>query len=55
MRRLVNELPDEATVYPTHGFGTSAPAPPPPTPTVHRRAGTTSDPALIQDEQDFVG
>ena len=54
VRRLVAELPGEATVLPTHGFGSFCSA----TPT-SGDASTVAEqaqvnPALTQDEQDFV-
>ncbi len=54
VRRLVDVLPGEAEVYPTHGFGSFCAA----TPT-SGDASTVADqartnPALTQDEQDFV-
>jgi hydroxyacylglutathione hydrolase len=55
VRRLVDELPGEAAVYPTHGFGSfcaSTPASGADGSTVGQEA--TSNPALTQDEQDFV-
>jgi hydroxyacylglutathione hydrolase len=53
-RRLVNELPTDAVVYPTHGFGSFCSATPP-----SGEASTVGDqrtvnPALTQGEQDFV-
>ena len=55
VRRLVAELPAEAAVYPTHGFGSfcaSTPASGADGSTVGQQA--TSNPALTQDEQDYV-
>ncbi|HSK58311.1 MAG TPA: MBL fold metallo-hydrolase [Actinomycetospora sp.] len=55
VRRLVAELPGGAAVYPTHGFGSfcaSTPASGADGSTVGEEA--TSNPALTQDEQDFV-
>ena len=55
VRRLVAELPAEAAVYPTHGFGSfcaSTPASGTDGSTVGQEA--TSNPALTQDEQDYV-
>jgi glyoxylase-like metal-dependent hydrolase (beta-lactamase superfamily II)/rhodanese-related sulfurtransferase len=55
VRRLVDELPGEAAVYPTHGFGSfcaSTPASGADGSTVGQEAA--SNPALTQDEQDFV-
>ncbi len=54
VRRLVAELPGEADVYPTHGFGSFCAATPTSgdTSTVADQART--NPALTQDEQDFV-
>ena len=55
VRRLVAELPGEAAVYPTHGFGSfcaSTPASGADGSTVGQEA--TTNPALTQDEQDFV-
>lgn len=55
VRRLVAELPAEAAVYPTHGFGSfcaSTPASGADGSTVGQEA--TSNPALTQDEQDYV-
>ena len=54
VRRLVGELPAEAVVYPTHGFGSFCSATPP-----SGEASTVGDqrsvnPALTQDEQEFV-
>jgi glyoxylase-like metal-dependent hydrolase (beta-lactamase superfamily II)/rhodanese-related sulfurtransferase len=54
VRRLVDELPADAVVYPTHGFGSFCSATPP-----SEEASTVGDqrtvnPALTQDEQDFV-
>ena len=55
VRRLVAELPGEAAVYPTHGFGSFCAS----TPTSGADGSTvgqeaTINPALTQDEQDFV-
>jgi hydroxyacylglutathione hydrolase len=55
VRRLVAELPAAAAVYPTHGFGSfcaSTPASGADGSTVGQEA--TSNPALTQDEQDYV-
>ncbi|MBP2372003.1 MBL fold metallo-hydrolase [Pseudonocardia parietis] len=55
VRRLVAELPAEAAVYPTHGFGSfcaSTPASGADGSTVGQEA--TTNPALTQDEQDYV-
>jgi len=55
VRRLVDELPAEAAVYPTHGFGSfcaSTPASGADGSTVGQEAAT--NPALTQDEQDYV-
>ncbi|GAA4757985.1 MBL fold metallo-hydrolase [Actinomycetospora chibensis] len=54
VRRLVDELPGAAVVYPTHGFGSFCSATPP-----SGEASTVGDqrtvnPALIQGEQEFV-
>ena len=55
VRRLVDELPGEAAVYPTHGFGSfcaSTPASGADDSTVAQEAA--ANPALTQNEQDFV-
>jgi len=55
VRRLVAELPAAAAVYPTHGFGSfcaSTPASGADGSTVGQEA--TTNPALTQDEQDYV-
>lgn len=55
VRRLAAELPAEAAVYPTHGFGSfcaSTPASGADGSTVGQEAST--NPALTQDEQDYV-
>ncbi|MDD7939601.1 MBL fold metallo-hydrolase [Actinomycetospora lutea] len=54
VRRLVDELPADAVVYPTHGFGSFCSATPP-----SEEASTVGDqrtmnPALTQDEEAFV-
>ncbi|MFR9802810.1 MBL fold metallo-hydrolase [Pseudonocardia sp. RS010] len=55
VRRLVDELPAKAAVYPTHGFGSfcaGTPASGADGSTVGQEA--SSNPALTQDEQDYV-
>jgi hydroxyacylglutathione hydrolase len=54
VRRLADEVPADAEVYPTHGFGSfcSASAVEQDSSTIGRERGT--NPALTKDEQDFV-
>jgi hydroxyacylglutathione hydrolase len=54
VRRLADELPDGAQVYPTHGFGSfcSASSVDEDSSTIGRQR--TSNPALTEDEQTFV-
>ena len=54
VRRLVDELPAEAVVYPTHGFGSFCSATPPSGEASTVGDQRTANPALTQDEQDFV-
>ena len=54
VRRLAAELPDDAAVYPTHGFGSFCSATPPSGDASTIGEQRTANPALTQDEQDFV-
>ena len=54
VRRLADELPDSAEVYPTHGFGSFCSATPSSGDTSTIAEQRTSNPALTQDEQTYV-
>ncbi|MDD7931930.1 MBL fold metallo-hydrolase [Actinomycetospora straminea] len=54
VRRLVGELPADAVVYPTHGFGSFCSATPPSGEASTVGDQRTANPALTQDEQEFV-
>ncbi len=54
VRRLVAELPAEAVVYPTHGFGSFCSATPPSGEASTVGDQRTANPALTSDERDFV-
>ena len=54
VRRLVAELPGAAEVYPTHGFGSFCSATPTSGDTATIADQAQTNPALTQDEQDFV-
>ncbi len=54
VRRLVDELPADATVFPTHGFGSFCSATPPSGDASTVGDQRTTNPALTSDEQDFV-
>jgi rhodanese-related sulfurtransferase len=54
VRRLVDELPAEAVVYPTHGFGSFCSATPPSGEASTVGGQRRVNPALTRDEQDFV-
>jgi glyoxylase-like metal-dependent hydrolase (beta-lactamase superfamily II)/rhodanese-related sulfurtransferase len=54
VRRLANELPDSAEVYPTHGFGSFCSATPGSGDTSTIAEQRTNNPALTQDEQTYV-
>ena len=53
-RRLAADLPDEATVYPTHGFGSFCAAPAPGSDGSTIGEERRVNPALIRDEHDYV-
>ncbi|GAA4825813.1 MBL fold metallo-hydrolase [Actinomycetospora corticicola] len=54
VRRLVDELPADATVFPTHGFGSFCSATPPSGEASTVGEQRSTNPALTSDEQDFV-
>ncbi len=54
VRRLASELPDEAQVLPTHGFGSFCSATPTSGDSSTVAEQRTSNPALTQDEQSYV-
>ena len=54
VRRLVDELPADAVVFPTHGFGSFCSATPPSGDASTVGEQRTTNPALTSDEQDFV-
>ena len=54
VRRLAHELPAEAVVLPTHGFGSFCSATPPSGDAATVGDQLTANPALTQDEQEFV-
>ena len=54
VRRLADELPDDAEVYPTHGFGSFCSATPGSGDTSTIAEQRTNNPALTQDEQTYV-
>ncbi|WP_433038174.1 MBL fold metallo-hydrolase [Actinomycetospora sp. CA-053990] len=54
VRRLVDRLPADAVVYPTHGFGSFCSATPPTAEASTVGEQRTANPALTRDEQDFV-
>jgi hydroxyacylglutathione hydrolase len=55
VRRLANELPDSAKVYPTHGFGSFCSATPSSGDSSTIAEQRTNNPALTRDEQTYVG
>lgn len=54
VRRLADELPDTAEVYPTHGFGSFCSATPASGDSSTIAEQRTNNPALTQDEQTYV-
>ena len=54
VRRLANELPDDAEVYPTHGFGSFCSATPASGDSSTIGDQRQNNPALTQDEQSYV-
>ena len=54
VRRLANELPSETAIYPTHGFGSFCSATPPDGDASTIGEQQLSNPALTQDEQEWV-
>ncbi|BBY96438.1 MBL fold metallo-hydrolase (plasmid) [Mycobacterium gallinarum] len=54
VRRLANELPDDAEVYPTHGFGSFCSATPSSGDSSTIAEQRNNNPALTQDEQHYV-
>lgn len=54
VRRLADELPSETAIYPTHGFGSFCSATPPDGDASTIGEQRLSNPALTQDEQDYV-
>ncbi|MFC5139809.1 rhodanese-like domain-containing protein [Actinomycetospora rhizophila] len=54
VRRLVDELPGDAVVLPTHGFGSFCSATPPSEEASTVGGQRAVNPALTQDEQEFV-
>ncbi|AFM20294.1 Zn-dependent hydrolase, glyoxylase (plasmid) [Mycolicibacterium chubuense NBB4] len=54
VHRLADELPDDAEVYPTHGFGSFCSATPGSGDTSTIAEQRTNNPALTQDEQTYV-
>ena len=54
VRRLADELPDTAEVYPTHGFGSFCSATPGSGDSSTIAEQRTNNPALTQDEQTYV-
>lgn len=54
VRRLADELPSETAIYPTHGFGSFCSATPPDGDASTIGEQRLSNPALTQDEQEYV-
>lgn len=54
VRRLADELPSETAIYPTHGFGSFCSATPPDGDASTIGEQRRSNPALTQDEQQYV-
>lgn len=54
VRRLADELPSETAIYPTHGFGSFCSATPPDGDASTIGEQRFSNPALTQDEQEYV-
>lgn len=54
VRRLADELPDDAAVYPTHGFGSFCSATPSSGDSSTIADERTTNPALTKDEQQYV-
>ena len=54
VRRLADELPDDAQVYPTHGFGSFCSATPASGDSSTIAEQRQTNPALTQDEQTYV-